>query len=218
MSGKGTPWNPAAAHLGIVHQASARNTNFLVQKFYRTSTTGLSRSCSSRMRIWNGSVRWFRNIPTFSDGRHPFDSVIERREQLDPPQWPEGSDKDPVRGGQYWPRDEECIYPVLRKALEQSPELQLVLVPHEPTEEHLLRTETFFRGIPMVRWKDGTSPAGIADPAHRLHRPAHRALPWSRHRVGAGFTTGVHNTMEPASMGLPSSSARVTTMPSKPKK
>ena len=26
------------------------------------STTGLSRSCSSRMRIWNGSDRWFRNI------------------------------------------------------------------------------------------------------------------------------------------------------------
>ena len=32
-----------------------------------------------------------------------FDSVIERREQLDPPQWPEGFGQgwDPVRGGQH---------------------------------------------------------------------------------------------------------------------
>ena len=107
--------------------------------------------------------------------------------------------------GSTWPRDEECIYPVLRKALEQSPELQLVLVPHEPTEEHLLHAETFFQGIPMVRWKNrDQAPSGLRivlidtiGLLAGLYRGADIAY------VGAGFTTGVHNTMEPASMGLP---------------
>ena len=135
-----------------------------------------------------------------------FDSVIERREQLEPPQWPEGFGQGTLFvAGSTWPRDEECIYPVLRKALEQSPELQLVLVPHEPTEEHLLHAETFFRGIPMVCWKNrDQAPPGLRillidtiGLLAGLYRGADIAY------VGAGFTTGVHNTMEPASMGLP---------------
>lgn len=192
---------------GIVHQASARSTNFIVQKFYRTLYNRLEQI----MLVSDADLERVRQVvpehPGLSVmGDTRFDSVIERREQLDPPQWPEGFGQGTLFvAGSTWPRDEECIYPVLRKALEQSPELQLVLVPHEPTEEHLLHAETFFRDIPMVRWKNrDQAPPGLRillidtiGLLAGLYRGADIAY------VGAGFTTGVHNTMEPASMGLP---------------
>ncbi len=88
-----------------------------------------------------------------------FDSVIERRDGLTAPEWPKGFGEGTLFvAGSTWPQDEECIFPVLRQALDEFPELQLVLVPHEPTEEHLSHAEIFFQGIPMVRWKNRDQP------------------------------------------------------------
>ena len=192
---------------GIVHQASARNTNMIAKKFYHTIYSCLEHimlvSDADLERV-RQAIPEHPGLSVMGDTR--FDSVIERRDGLTAPEWPKGFGEGTLFvAGSTWPQDEECIFPVLRQALDEFPELQLVLVPHEPTEEHLSHAETFFQGIPMVRWKNRDQPP----PALRillidtigllagLYRGADLAY------VGAGFTTGVHNTMEPASMGLP---------------
>ena len=99
----------AAARLQDRHQASARNTNLIIQKFYRTLYNRLEQI----MLVSDADLEQVRQVvpehPGLVMGDTRFDSVIERREQLDPPQWPEDWDEDlfvAVVPG----RDEECIY------------------------------------------------------------------------------------------------------------
>ena len=140
-------------------------------------------------------------------GNTRFDSVLDRKQRVAPPQLP-----DSILGklifiaGSSWPPDEECFFPALREALEQWPNLFVIIAPHEPTPEHLRHAETFFHDMPLARF---TALQHTPDLACRILLVDTVGILSSLYSVatlayvGGAFTTGVHNVMEPAVMGLP---------------
>jgi 3-deoxy-D-manno-octulosonic-acid transferase len=113
--------------------------------------------------------------------------------------------------GSTWPPDEELWLPVLADLLASFDDLRVVLTPHEPSADRLasLERDLTRRGISHRRLTAlMAGPRGEADPARvvltdsvgvlaEIYRAGHLAY------VGGSFTTGVHNTMEPAVARLP---------------
>jgi 3-deoxy-D-manno-octulosonic-acid transferase len=113
-----------------------------------------------------------------------------------------------IVAGSTWPKDEAVVVPGFAALHRAHPDAGLILVPHEPTETRLaeireaLRRENLpFRLLSSL--DDGTAvpePVVVADGIGylaELYRAGTIAY------VGGSFTTGVHNVMEPAVLGLP---------------
>jgi len=146
-----------------------------------------------------------RNIRTVGDTR--FDSVLDRKKKLPPTKLPSYiSDKFVLIIGSSWPADETVIFPALKEALKQYPDLILIIAPHEPSEAHLRNSEIFFKDFSIKRFtKLQQEPAqpprvilidtvGILSSIYSVGALAY---------IGGGFSTGVHNVIEPCAMGLP---------------
>ena len=113
--------------------------------------------------------------------------------------------------GSTWPPDEKLWLPVLGELLGSFPDLRVVLTPHEPTADRMEALESVLdrRKIPHRRLSVlMADPRGSGDPARviltdsvgvlaEIYRAGHLTY------VGGSFTTGVHNTMEPAVAGMP---------------
>lgn len=144
------------------------------------------------------------NLRLLGDTR--FDSVLDRRERLATPNFPEWlAEKFVFIVGSCWPPDESLIFPALSRALEQHDDLILILAPHEPSEAHLVPIENAFKKHEPVRFtqwdqaEDRQRRVILLDTVGKLssfYRVGHLAY------VGGAFTTGVHNIMEPCAMGL----------------
>jgi len=145
------------------------------------------------------------NVRVMGDTR--FDSIMDRKRRITPPKLPGYADgKFILVAGSSISTDEAHIYPPLKEALEKFPELLLVMVPHEPSEVHLMSCESFFEGLSVERFtRLQESPAhspriilvdtiGILSALYALGTLAY---------VGGGFGPKVHNVTEPAVMGLP---------------
>ncbi len=114
--------------------------------------------------------------------------------------------------GSTWPPDEKLWLPVLGKLLAEFPDLRVVLTPHEPEPARLASLESALeaQGITHQRLSALMNEAAVA-PDHparviltdsigvlaEIYRAGHLAY------VGGSFTTGVHNTMEPAVARMP---------------
>ena len=112
--------------------------------------------------------------------------------------------------GSTWPPGERLWLPVLPELLRRFPDLNVVLTPHEPLPERLddLEKQLSALAVPTIRLSGFMAAAGI-DPAVRcvlvdsigvlaeIYRAGDLAY------VGGSFTTGVHNTMEPAIAAMP---------------
>lgn len=112
--------------------------------------------------------------------------------------------------GSTWPEDEERLLPAVRAAVDAGHPLRLVLVPHEPTPEHLSRTEAALDALGL---RHSRHSAVVADPQTAvpdvvvvdrvgilgdLYAAADLAY------VGGGFgTAGLHSVLEPAAFGAP---------------
>ena len=112
--------------------------------------------------------------------------------------------------GSTWPPDEQLWLPVLPELLRRHPDLRVVLCPHEPLPERLADLESRLAadGIATARLSALLDDAPAATGARvvvvdsvgvlaEIYRAGCLAY------VGGSFTTGVHNTMEPAVAGLP---------------
>ena len=113
--------------------------------------------------------------------------------------------------GSTWPPDEKLWLPVLGDLLAAHPDLRVVLTPHEPSDDRLesLKSSLNRRKIQHRRLSDlMADPQGSDDPARviltdsigvlaEIYRAGHLTY------VGGSFTTGVHNTMEPAVASMP---------------
>ena len=117
--------------------------------------------------------------------------------------------------GSTWPPDEDLWLPILPALLESQPALRIVLTPHEPLPQRLAELEQALgtSGISSLRLSQladraaGSEAGGetsarviLVDSVGQLaeiYRAGHLAY------VGGSFTTGVHNTMEPAVAGMP---------------
>jgi len=107
--------------------------------------------------------------------------------------------------GQSWGDDEEVILPVLFKMQEQEKDLLTIIVPHEPTVEHLeqlayeLEDKTsFIRFSEINNYKNEKviliDSVGVLV---ALYKYAHVVY------VGGSFKQGIHNVLEPAVFGVP---------------
>ncbi len=107
--------------------------------------------------------------------------------------------------GQSWREDEEVILPVLFKLQEQEKNLLTIIVPHEPTVEHLEQLEyeledktSVIRFSEMNNYKDEKviliDSVGVLV---ALYKYAHAVY------IGGSFKQGIHNVLEPAVFGVP---------------
>jgi 3-deoxy-D-manno-octulosonic-acid transferase len=109
-----------------------------------------------------------------------------------------------IIAGSTWPKDEAHILPGLARILNEEPDLQLIIAPHEPTSERVasLCSWASERGLEAgllsserlnVRVIVVDSVGILAE----LYRACDAAY------VGGSFSTGVHSVIEPAIMGIP---------------
>ncbi len=148
------------------------------------------------------------HVVTAGDTR--FDQVCKRVDMsiVKPPGSLAGDERTFVIAGSTWPRDEAVVIPGFRKVLETHPSTCLILVPHEPTPGRLSEITRLLGNeqlgfILLSELGDsgaGDIPVIVADGVGylaELYRAGNIAY------VGGSFTTGVHNVMEPAVLGLP---------------
>lgn len=107
--------------------------------------------------------------------------------------------------GQSWGEDESVLLPVLFKLQTEEPSLITIIVPHEPTVEHLDELESALEGrCRSIRFSEMSRYAGepviLIDSIGilvALYQYAHVVY------VGGSFRQGVHNVLEPAVFGVP---------------
>lgn len=111
------------------------------------------------------------------------------------------ADRKVIVAGSTWPEDEVLI----ARYVTEHPDVKLVLVPHELTEEHLHDIFNRFQGR-FVRFSEATlhnlttcsmllvDKMGMLSHLYRYGQVAY---------VGGGFGAGIHNTIEPAVYGMP---------------
>ena len=110
-----------------------------------------------------------------------------------------------IVAGSTWPEDEAVLLPAFLALHSSNPEVLLILVPHEPTLEHLEDLEaelddtvTHIRFSAMNEYRDErviiVDSIGVLLPLY-----AHASVAY----VGGSFRQGVHNTLEAAVYGIP---------------
>jgi 3-deoxy-D-manno-octulosonic-acid transferase len=113
-----------------------------------------------------------------------------------------------IVAGSTWPRDEEIVIPGFAAFAGAHPEAGLIIVPHEPTAERLeaIVSALAASGLParlLSSLADGAPPAERVVVADGVGFLAELYRSGTVAYVGGSFTTGVHNVMEPAVLGLP---------------
>ncbi len=117
-----------------------------------------------------------------------------------------------VIGGSTWPPDEKILLDAFGEIRKTCPDLSLILVPHEPTARRVrgLTQRILGMGFAVESYSAVTGGGGriegkevdvlIVDevgPLAGLYGSADIAY------VGGGFSSGIHNVLEPASLGVP---------------
>lgn len=151
-----------------------------------------------------------RGVEIVAVGDTRFDRVCERIDASSVKIAPAiaAAERSWIVAGSTWPKDEAVVIPGFAALRRAHPAAGLILVPHEPTEarlaeirEALRRENLAFRLLSSLQ-DDATvsEPVVVADGIGylaELYRSGAIAY------VGGSFTTGVHNVMEPAVLGLP---------------
>jgi len=108
--------------------------------------------------------------------------------------------------GSTWPSDEDVILPVLQKLSENGLKLWVVLVPHEPTPEHLSDLEEKLKSLHLrsIRFSQISRKGECDCDVLLVDRVGILASLYALGEacfVGGGFGPGVHNVLEPAALG-----------------
>ncbi len=191
-----------------IQPRSKRFTSSVARSFYRTvyaCLDGIFTVTDQDRQRFLATNPEHPNIQTVGDTR--FDSVIARKRKLSPPKLPKYIEKKRVIIiGSSSPADDVHIFPPLKEALQRYPDVFLIIVPHEPVEEYLQNSETFFQDFPSERFTRLqehprhvprillVDTVGVLSSLYAVGTLAY---------VGGGFHPRVHNVMEPCVMGLP---------------
>lgn len=145
-----------------------------------------------------------KRLEIFGDTR--YDATLNQRDRRPLPYLPQQFHLHPVFiVGSSWPLDESCIFPALKQAMEEYPDLHLIIAPHEPTAKHLQNSESYFAEFDPQRLSSISADSktttrillvdsiGILSSLYPIGLMAY---------IGGGFTTGVHNVMEPCATGM----------------
>jgi 3-deoxy-D-manno-octulosonic-acid transferase len=117
-------------------------------------------------------------------------------------------DRPVLVAGSTWPPDEERLVSAVRACLDAGRPVKLLLVPHEPTPEHLKETEALLERHELRHARLSAVEAGAAvDHAVLVDRVGVLGDLYGAGDlayVGGGFgTAGLHSVLEPAAFGLP---------------
>ncbi|UCC72242.1 MAG: hypothetical protein JSV86_18035 [Gemmatimonadota bacterium] len=142
-----------------------------------------------------------------------FDQVWARAQAIDRTKPPvsllDGHDGVTLVAGSTWGDGERHLVPAIAHLRERHPDFRAILVPHEPTRDHLTRLEAHLEmdGLTYARLSDiesgATQPAevvvvdkvGVLGELYALADIAY---------VGGGFgRRGLHSVLEPAALGAP---------------
>lgn len=136
-----------------------------------------------------------------------FDSVLTRVREVKPESLPNYADGVPTMvAGSTWPRDEAVLLLAFAELRRRQPDARLLLVPHEPTPEHLGAVErrAASLGLPFpIRLSQAraAAPLLLGDQVGTLSSLYGLA---TMAYVGGGFgSAGLHSVLEPAAWGIP---------------
>ncbi|MBA4311901.1 MAG: 3-deoxy-D-manno-octulosonic acid transferase [Chlorobiaceae bacterium] len=115
------------------------------------------------------------------------------------------ADKKVIVIGSSWREDDVHLLTAINRLLLETKTLLIIWVPHEPTEENLDYLEKEFNGkVSSIRFShlhnyNGESiivvdSVGVLMPLYQYANIAY---------VGGGFSSGIHNVLEPAAYGIP---------------
>jgi 3-deoxy-D-manno-octulosonic-acid transferase len=137
-----------------------------------------------------------------------FDSVMERvgRVRPDDPLLLLGRGAPTLVAGSTWPADEAVVLQAFRGVRQRHPNARLILVPHEPTPDHLSQVESRASGWglpPPVRLSAVESAAALVL-VDRVGVLAALYGAGTMAFVGGGFgRAGLHSVLEPAAWAVP---------------
>lgn len=137
-----------------------------------------------------------------------FDSVLDVVRSLDPndPLKRVGAGAATMIAGSTWPGDESVLLGAFARLHIHRPEARLILVPHEPTEDHLERLDQMAGriGLPApVRLSRATNPVPLMV-VDQIGILARLYAAGTMAYVGGGFHgAGLHSVLEPAACGIP---------------
>lgn len=138
-----------------------------------------------------------------------FDSVVEKVSEIrgGDPMRRFGQGAPTMVAGSTWPADERVLLDAFARLHVHRPDARLILVPHEPTEAHLVPIERAAArlGLPapvrLSRAGDSPVPFLLVDKVGVL---AALYAGGSMAYVGGGFgRAGLHSVLEPAACGIP---------------
>lgn len=138
-----------------------------------------------------------------------FDSVMEKVRAVDPndPLLVFGRGAPTLVAGSTWPGDEAVVLAAFAGVRARHPDARLILVPHEPTEDHLVPIErqaarlALPRPVRLGAATDQAVPLLLVD---RIGVLASLYVSASMAYVGGGFgRAGLHSVLEPAACGIP---------------
>jgi 3-deoxy-D-manno-octulosonic-acid transferase len=137
-----------------------------------------------------------------------FDSVTAKVRAVAPddPLLQFGRGAPTLVAGSTWPGDEEVLLRAFAAVLGSRPDARLILVPHEPTPDHLEAVERAARGAglpPPIRLSAAAAPVPVLL-VDRVGVLAALYGAGTMAYVGGGYgRAGLHSVLEPAAWGLP---------------
>jgi 3-deoxy-D-manno-octulosonic-acid transferase len=177
----------------------------LLEPGYRVVTAAAAISPEDAVRLAQLGVEPAR-IQVLGDPR--FDSVVARVGSVrrNDPSFRFGLPAPTLVAGSTWPPDERVLLRAFVRVRRTLPNARLILVPHEPTPDHLARVEGQVAALdlpPPVRFSAAQAPAPLllVDTVGQL---ATLYGAGTMAYVGGGFgRAGLHSVLEPAAWGIP---------------
>ena len=116
------------------------------------------------------------------------------------------SDRPTIVAGSTWPADEAVLLPAFTHLLRSTPELRLIIAPHEPTAAHLAPIYAWAKraGISVAALSDTMASAADVVVVNRVGVLGDLYALATISYVGGGFHgSGLHSVLEPASFASP---------------
>jgi 3-deoxy-D-manno-octulosonic-acid transferase len=177
----------------------------LLEPGYRAIAAAAAVAATDAARLERLGVQPDR-IHVLGDPR--FDSVVERVRAVasNDPLLRLGQGAPTLVAGSTWPADEAVLLGAFARVQRQAPKARLIIVPHEPTPDHLSRLEQRIRAARLPQ-PVRLSAAGQSSALLLVDRVGVLASLYgagSMAYVGGGFgRAGLHSVLEPAAWSLP---------------
>jgi 3-deoxy-D-manno-octulosonic-acid transferase len=188
----------------------------IVRHFNRTVLETFDAICAVSVEATQslkGLLRYPERLIVTGDTRYDqvlFRTQSKKIETVLPEKWRDGSRL--FVAGSTWSSDEEVLLPAFVAVRKQLPELRMILVPHEPTPEHLAQLEKQLanyelNGVRLSEISPSPGPSPSLFPSVLLvDRIGILAILYNAGQiafVGGSFGPGVHSVLEAAVHGVP---------------